>query len=85
MGLTGWIILVIVNIPVYFGLGRLFFRTWGDFVEAVCFCNTPDIFSAFRGQYYEDRWASLKMTCWLLLCLLTLYGEYDLITKYSGN
>lgn len=84
MGLLGWIILIIVNIPVYFVLGKLFFPTWEDFKEAVLFWITPDIISAFRGEFWEDWWAELKLGWWLLSCILFVIGESYLIGKVFG-
>jgi hypothetical protein len=51
---TGWIILGIVNIPVYFGLAWLIFGGSDSFLESIRFWLTPDIFSLFNGEYLDD-------------------------------
>ena len=82
MSLTGWIILLIANIPVYFGIGWIFFPTLDDFWEAIKFWLTPDFISMFRGEYWVDRWAELKLFFWILSCIACVFGEIQLIDKY---
>src|SRR5437762_14327389 len=62
------LILVFANIAVYVLIGWMIFGTWGNFFEAVRFWFTPDIISLFRGEYWEDRWESMKLGFWLLGC-----------------
>jgi hypothetical protein len=70
------IFLTVVNTPVYFLLGRLFFDDWADFLECVRFWFTPDWISLFRGEWGEDRWDTFKLAIFLLLCALTVFSEY---------
>ena len=86
MSSTGWIILLTVNIPVYFGLGWLFFKTWDDFWEAIKFLCTPDFISLLRGwgEYWDDRWSEIKLGLWVVSCVLCVIGEAHLIGKFFG-
>jgi hypothetical protein len=84
MSSTGWIILLIVNIPVYFGLGWVFFKTLDDFWEAIKFWLTPDLISLFKGEYWTDRWSELKLGLWIVSCILCVIGEAHLIGKFFG-
>lgn len=81
MNTTLLIILAVVNIPVYLYLGKLFFGDWAGFWEVVRFWFTPDIISAFRGEYWEDWSAELKLGIFLVGCGAIVYGEYLLISK----
>lgn len=59
--------------------------TFGDmatFWECVKFWLTPDIFSWFRGRYWEDQFARIRLGIWLILCGGLVFGEYYLITTY---
>ena len=84
MSKTSWIILAIVNIPVYLWLGWFFFRTWGDFWDSVKFWLTPNIFSALGGRYWDDMWAELKLILWIICSVGAVFGEAYLIGKMSG-
>jgi hypothetical protein len=84
MSYIGWIVLAIVNIPVYIGFGWVFFGTWDDFLEAVRYKLTPDIISLFRGEYWEDWWAETKFSFWLLSCALFVVAEGYMFSKIFG-
>lgn len=81
---TGWIILAVVNIPVYFGLGWVLYRTRDDFAEAIRFWFTPDVWSLFKGEYWDDCWAEAKLGFWILLCIGCVILEAHLIEKIMG-
>lgn len=81
MSTTGWIILGVVNIPVCFGIGWVFFRDWGGFWESIRFWFTPDLFSAFNGEYWDDWVGELKLGLWIACCAGCVYGEAMLIEK----
>ncbi|MDP6470357.1 MAG: hypothetical protein QGI81_05085 [Pseudomonadales bacterium] len=76
------IVLGVVNIPVYVLIGKGIFGSWGDFWDAVAFWFTPDLISAFRGEYMDDWWGELKLSFFLIACGVCVYGEYLLIAKY---
>ena len=82
MDMTPWIILGVANIPTYVVFGWLFFGSWGDFWECVRFWITPDIISLFRGEYFEDQWAQLKLFIFLIVNAATVYAEHMLIAAY---
>jgi hypothetical protein len=84
MTLKGWIILVIVNIPLYLGIAWVLFRTWGNFWRSIWFWLTPDRISMLRGKYFADRWAEFKLFLWLILCIACVIAEAYLISKYFG-
>jgi len=84
MSTTSWIILVVVNAPVYFFLGWIFFRTWDDFWESVRFWLTPDILSLFRGEWGEDWWGEMKLGLWIVSCVGCVFVEAHLIERIFG-
>ena len=81
MSSTGWLILALLNIPVYIGLGRLFFRTWKGFWECIRFWFTPDILSGLRGEYLRDSWGEFKLALWLASCAACVWAEATLIAR----
>ena len=84
MNTTGWIILGIVNIPSYFFIGKIIFKTWEDFGESIRFWLTPDIFSAFNGEYWEDWIGELKLGLWIAFCWGSVFLEGLLIDRIIG-
>lgn len=79
MALVGWIILAVCNIPIYFILGRMFFKSWEELEEAISFLFTPSFFSALRGDYWNDFWCTTKLLVWLGLCVVATYYEAQLV------
>ncbi|MBX7259597.1 MAG: hypothetical protein K1Y02_24780 [Candidatus Hydrogenedentes bacterium] len=74
--------LIVVNVPVYFGLGKLLFGNWENFDEAVRFLFTPDVFSWIRGEGIEDWWAEMKLGLLVSSSFFAVLGEYGLIDKF---
>jgi len=82
MSTTAWVILLIANLPVYWLLGWVVFREWEEFFECVRFWLTPDIISAFNGEYFDDIWGEMRLGLWAVLCGVSIYSEYYLLMKY---
>jgi len=82
MKVTGWVVVAVVNIPVYLVLAKIIFRNLEGFADAIRFWLTPDLFSAARGEYFEDRWAEMKLGVWLLLCVAVVVSEGLLIQRH---
>ena len=82
MSTLSWIILIVANIPLCWLLGWVVFKDWGDFWECVKFWLTPDIISAFRGEWIEDQWAQMKLFVWLVLCLVAFCAEGVALAKW---
>ena len=76
--------LAVLNIPLYLLFGKSFFGGWGGFLEALRFYFTPDFWSATRGELWEDRWASMKLFVFILLCIVTVLVEYAFIRRIFG-
>lgn len=84
MNATGWVILGIANVPVYFGLGWVFFKDREDFYECIRFWLTPDLISLFRGECVDDWLAELRLGLWVSVCAGCLYGEAWVIGMVLG-
>ena len=76
------IILSIVNIPIYIVLMGAFFGELGGLIESIRYWSTPDIISAFRGEFIDGQWAKLKLGFYIGLCALTIAAEYTAISKF---
>ena len=80
----GWIILTIANIPLYILMGGAFFKDWHEFIACIEFWVTPDIVSGLQGEYWNDRWSTLKLGLWLAACIGSVVVEGALIKRYFG-
>ncbi len=77
MHAVSWaIILAVVNIPLYAAVGMMFFRTWDEFRSAARFRPTPGFALLFRGEYWKDWRAELKLALFLVACVAMVYAEY---------
>lgn len=73
------LVLLIVNIPVYRYLFRVFFSSREDFREAVEYSLTPDLFSLFRGRYWKDRFSEAKLSFFFGSCVIVLVVEFVIL------
>lgn len=69
---------ILTGLLMAWPLFHIFFENFDDFMECVGYWFTPDIISAFRGEWTEDQWAELKFFVYGALCvgsgLVTFFG-----------
>ncbi len=78
----GWLILIVLNVPVFIAIGWVLFSTWDEFFACVKFWLMPDIVSLFRGEWVEDWWAEFKLFVWAVFCAGCVWAEWWALTKY---
>jgi hypothetical protein len=77
--ILGLIFFNVINIPVYLFLLRKFFDTMNDFYDALKFSFQPDIISAFRGEFWDDKKAERKLGAMFILSGAWLIAEFLLL------
>ena len=55
------------------------FRDEEDFNNSLKYSITPDIFSLFRGEYFKDYFAELKLGIFVMLCIGTIVLEVVIV------
>lgn len=75
------LVLVVLNIPVYRFLYRLFFADDDDYRQSVKYIFTPNFVSFFRGEYWKDKIDSARVKFYILFCAMAIVLEYVLISK----
>ena len=73
--------LVILNIPMFLVVVKLFFDDWDGFRDALKFSFTPDIISMVRGEWAQVYLAEMKLFLCLAFCAAAVIGEYQLISR----
>jgi hypothetical protein len=66
MQIVAVVIAVVVGLGIMAILFKPFFGDVGELVRCLKFWLTPDVVSMFRGEWGEDRWASMKLGFWIL-------------------
>ena len=66
---TDYVVLAVCNFPIYILIGKVIFKDRDDFWEAVRFWFTPNFISFFRGEYWRDRFAEMKLGFFILCCV----------------
>ena len=79
------ILLAVVNIPLYWILYRTLFTDVDELADAIKFWITPEIFSAFRGEYWDDIWAEFKLLLLALVCAALVIVEYGGLQGYLAG
>jgi len=71
-----WLLLALVNIPVYLGLGRIIFRDWDGFMEALRLWTSADWWLTLEKEWRLDRWDTAKLPVFLLCCVALVLLEH---------
>ncbi|KAB2925537.1 MAG: hypothetical protein F9K30_07720 [Dechloromonas sp.] len=73
----------ILSIPVYLSLGKLF---WGErfetLGEAIKFFLIPDLYSLFKGRFWDDWYATAKFNFFLFLCFGWAAAITELLARH---
>jgi hypothetical protein len=79
------VIVLIVNIPLFFVIGRyLFFHDWDEFGEAIFFWFKPDLWSMMDGTFWEDWMAEMKLGLLGALVIGMGFAEYHFLAGLFG-
>ena len=73
---------VIVNILLMLALGKMVFGGWREFGQCLMFWCQPDWISAFRGEFAEDFFSSLKIVFFIGLMIAAVIGELMLVGNF---
>jgi hypothetical protein len=68
----------IVSIPLYIGLGQVFFDNWDDFLDSLRLLYQPRWLSLLQGESNEASWDSLKFLFYLILCTAAATTVYKI-------
>lgn len=72
----------IISLPVYAVLAKIF---WGDRFESlgetIKYLIWPDLYSLFKGRFWDDWFATTKFNLYLFLCLGWAAAWTDIIAK----
>ena len=80
-----FIVLAILDIPLFILIGKVLFGSWEQFWEAIEFWLELDFFSALDGKYWNDIWAEAKLTFFTIICIACIYGEIRLTVTLFGD
>lgn len=73
----------ILSIPIYISLAKMF---WGERFESlgetIKYVLTPDIYSLFKGRFWEDWDKSLAFEFYLFLCFGWAAAITELLARH---
>lgn len=75
------IMLFVINYPVYRLLFRWFFYDEDEFAESVTYSFTPNFISFFRGEYWKDKFSTMKLRVYTIACIAVVVLELIIVTK----
>ncbi len=78
------VVCVLIDIPIIVWFARMLFPGDGDFIDAVVFWFTPDMWSLFAGQFGEDLWAEIKLGVLLFGVGAIVFGEFWFGVNWIG-
>lgn len=71
-----WLLLVLINIPVFLGLGRIIFTDWDGLIEALRLWTSADWWFTLEKQWQLDRWSTAKLPVFVLSCVALVVLEH---------
>lgn len=75
------ILLLVINYPVYRFLFNWFFYDEDEFEESVRYSFTPNFISFFRGEYWKDKFSTMRLKVYTISCIAVVVLEFVLINK----
>ncbi len=75
------VILLVINIPLYIRLNRLFFKDSAEFKEAITSNFVLRIFPIFHREHWEGAAGRLKANTFFALCGFIVFLEYVIIDQ----
>ncbi len=64
------VLVAIASLPIYLNLAKIFFGDdYEELAEALKYALWPDIYSLFKGKFWADWDATLKLNVFIALCL----------------
>ena len=79
-----YLTLTILNLPIIFIIGKIFFKDIEGLLTSIRFIIVPDLLSAIRGEFWDDWWESLRFVIFILVCVSLVLSEKAFIEKYFG-
>jgi hypothetical protein len=73
---------VLLNIPVYFILGKSFFGGWHGFFESFFAMFRSDLQAAFAGDYEGHQIGKFTLLMYVLCCIFVVAAQYHVIAKF---
>lgn len=78
------LLVAVLSIPVFSTLAKIF---WGEkfetLGETVKYLLWPDIYSLFKGRYWDDWYASTKFNLFLFLCFGWVAAVTELLARHA--
>jgi hypothetical protein len=80
-----WILIFIIPLLIWIDMYlfkfffNIFFSGSEDFNNSVKYSFIPDIFSLFKGEYFEDKAAEFKLSFFIFLCIAAAVLEIWLV------
>jgi len=79
-----WLLMFLINSPVYFVWAWILFGGWEGFREAIVFWIKPELWSLLDREYWDDIYAESKLAIWFLLPIGLIRLELWLLGKIIG-
>jgi len=77
-----WIVIAVVNIPLYLFLIWVIFDDLAGFVEALKYAIKPDLLSMIQGEWDKDWTAELKLLAFTAASTGAVIGEGWLLAHH---
>ena len=81
MNVLSWIVLILLNLPLFGLLSGIFFRQEG-LAGVLKYWFMPDLVSLFRGEYIDDQWAEAKLLIYAIVCGLAIFSELSFLEAH---
>ena len=82
MNIPLFIVLAVLNIPLFWLLAKSFFGDWEGFRDAVVAMIVPNIVSAASGKFEDHKIGRFTLVMYVIVCGSTLAAEYHVVAKF---
>ena len=81
MGKSVRMILLFVNLPLYYLVLKKMFNSTAEFLEALRYYFQPDLLSTAKGELFKDMKASRKIVFFIVICISIIALEDFVISN----
>jgi hypothetical protein len=74
---------VAIDIPLFWGIYKLFFRDLDELFEVIGYVITPDFWSFLKGEFGADFFAELKFGLFMFILGAIVFTEFALIQSLA--
>ena len=82
MNMTLLAVLAVLNLPLFFYFGKMFFGSWDGLFESIVDIVRPQLYQALTADPNDPQPTKFTLFLYLIVCVSVWLAEYHVIAKF---